>query len=131
MGNADEIITHLVRNSEVVESYLDVWGNERRIHPGTRQALEPALGRERRPAAFQRKLAHLRKTEQVNYAGVAVLKRNVLELVFRDTKPKVGTPGTFAVYEALREKHGGGWESWPREFHSPASKETRRFISRN
>src|SRR5437868_2424726 len=37
-------------DSEVAETYLDVWGKERRIDPQTREALERALGRARRAA---------------------------------------------------------------------------------
>src|SRR5438067_6297603 len=215
-----EVITTLDRNSEVAESYLDVWGHEKRIDPETREALERSLGPKRKPAklrlesgrcyepellaqagriwgfavqlyglrskrnwgigdfgdlrtlvelgaargagvvgvnplhatqaspyspssrlalnylyldvtaipefarsaaaqrlvatkAFQRKLEQLRRTPLVNHAGVATLKAHVLGLVFRDAKPGVGKPSTFAIYEALREEDGGGWERWP------------------
>src|SRR5882672_6629644 len=77
--------------------------------------------------AFQRKLELLRKAPLVDYAGVRVLKLNVLELIFKAAKPKVGKPGSFAIFEALREKHGGGWESWPREYHDPTSRAVKRF----
>jgi (1->4)-alpha-D-glucan 1-alpha-D-glucosylmutase len=234
VGKADRIITYLTPNSEVAESYVDVWGKEKRVDPRTRAALEKALGRARRAArvqleggrchqpemleqggrvwgfmvqlygvrskrnwgigdfgdlralielaaargaavvgvnplhatqggpyspssrhalnflyldvealpeygasraaqklvrttAFQRKLAQLRKSDLVNYAGVSVLKRNVLELIFKDARPKVGAPSAFAVYEALREKFGGGWEGWPREFQDPSSRAVKRF----
>jgi len=223
---------------EVAQSYLDVWGKEKKVEPETREALQRALGRARRPAridleggrchqpgmleqggrvwgfmaqlyglrskrnwgigdfgdlgalvdlaaargaavvgvnplhatqgspyspssrhalnflyldveaipeysrsraarrlvetaAFQRKLAQLRKGELVNYAGVAVLKRHVLELVFSEAKPRAGAASTFAVFEALREKLGGGWESWPEEFRDPASRAVKRFARNN
>src|SRR3954464_13317814 len=223
---------------EVAESYLDVWGREKRIDPQTREALAKALGPPRRPAkvkldpgrcyepellaqggrvwgfmvqlyglrsnrnwgigdfgdlaallalaaargaavvgvnplhatqgspyspssrlalnflyldiealpefpnsaaaqrlvkslAFQRKLEQLRKTPLVDYTGVAVLKANVLRLIYRDAKPKPGAPSTFAIYEALREVHGGGWESWPREYHDPRSRSVRKFAKQN
>ena len=48
------IITTLDRNSEVAESYLDVWGREKRIDPETRERLAKALGPERKPAKFDR-----------------------------------------------------------------------------
>src|SRR5436190_132660 len=228
----------LTQNSEVAESYLDVWGNEKRIDPATREALTRALGPMRKPArvkleagrcyepellaqgarvwgfmvqlygvrskrnwgigdfgdlkalvefaasrgaavvgvnplhatqgspyspssrlalnflyldveaipefgagaaaqrlvktkAFQRKLADLRKAPLVDYAGVAVLKRHVLERIFRDAGPKVAEPSTFAIFEALREKLGGGWESWPREYRDPHSRAVRKFAKKN
>ena len=84
-----------------------------------------------RTKAFQRKLEQLRKAPLVDSAGVAVLKRNVLELVFRTAKPKSSAPSTFAIFEALREKHGGSWESWPREYRDPRSPAVRRFARKN
>src|SRR5437773_651611 len=228
------IITTLTPNSEIAESYLDVWGREKAIDPATRKALEQALGRARKPAklrleaghcyepellaqggrvwgfmvqlygvrskrnwgigdfgdlrtliefaaargaavvgvnplhatqgspyspssrlalnvlyldveaipeykqspaaqrlvkpkAFQRKLEQLRKAPLLDYAGVAVLKRNVLGLIFKDAKPRVERPSTFAIFEALREKFGGGWEQWPREYRDPGSRAVRKL----
>ncbi|HYL87806.1 MAG TPA: 4-alpha-glucanotransferase, partial [Burkholderiales bacterium] len=222
------------RVSEIAESYLDVWGRERRIDPATREALEGALGPARKPAkvkleagrcyepeilaqgarlwgfmvqlygvrskrnwgigdfgdlralvefaasrgaavvgvnplhatqgspyspssrlalafhyidvealpgfaasaaarrlvktkAFQRKLGDLRRAARVDYAGVAVLKQNVLRLIFRDVKPRIGTPSTFALFEALREKLGGNWENWPAEYRDPRSRAVRKL----
>src|SRR5919108_2657582 len=43
-------ITYLSPNSEIAESYLDVWGHEKRIDPKTREQLERALGPARKPA---------------------------------------------------------------------------------
>src|SRR5437899_252342 len=80
--------------------------------------------------AFQRKLEQLRRTPLVNHAGVATLKAHVLGLVFRDAKPGVGKPSTFAIYEALREEYGGGWERWPREYRDPSSRAVRKFAAR-
>src|SRR5436309_14368166 len=229
-----KIITVLTPNSEIAESYLDVWGREKAIDPATRKALEQALGRARKPArlrleagrcyepellaqggrvwgfmvqlygvrskrnwgigdfgdllalvefaaargaavvgvnplhatqgspyspssrlalnflyldietlpefkqssaaqrlvktkAFQRKLEQLRKAPLVNYAGVATLKEHVLRLIYRDARAKIGAPSTFALFEAVREKLGGGWESWPREYRDPRSKAVRKF----
>ena len=84
-----------------------------------------------RTKAFQRKLDQLRKAPLVDYAGVTVLKRNVLELIFKQAKPKVPAPSTFAVFEALREKFGGGWESWPREYRDPRSSAVKTFAKKN
>src|SRR6266850_2730220 len=81
-----------------------------------------------RTRAFQRKLEQLRKAPLVDYAGVRVLKLNVLELIFKAAKPKIASPSTFAVFEALREKFGGGWESWPREYRDPRSRAVRKFV---
>src|SRR3989442_11429921 len=232
-----KIITVLTPNSEVAESYLDVWGREKAIDPATRKALEQALGRVRKPAkikfepgrcyepdllaqggrvwgfmlelygvrskrswgigdfgdlraliefaasrgaavvgvnplhatqaspyspssrlalnflyldveaipeyaqsaaaerlvrtkAFQRKLDQLRKAPLVDYAGVAVLKLNVLGLIFKQAKPGVASPSTFAIFEALREKFGGGWESWPKEYRDPASRAVKAFAKK-
>ncbi|HYR36674.1 MAG TPA: 4-alpha-glucanotransferase, partial [Burkholderiales bacterium] len=83
-----------------------------------------------RTRAFQRKLEQLRKAPLVDYAGVRVLKLNVLELIFKAAKPKAGKPSTFAVFEALREKYGAGWESWPREYRDPRSRAVRKFVKK-
>src|SRR5438105_6323095 len=87
----------------------------------------PAAQRLVKTKAFQRKLEQLRKAPLVDYAGVAVLKDNVLRLIFRDAKPRVGKPSTFALFEALREKFGGGWEQWPHEYRDPRSRAVRKF----
>jgi len=223
---------------EVAESYLDVWGREKRIDPQTREALAKALGPPRRPAkvkldpgrcyepellaqggrvwgfmvqlyglrsnrnwgigdfgdlaallelaaargaavvgvnplhatqgspyspssrlalnflyldvealpeytrspgaqrlvqtkAFQRKLQQLRRAPLVDYAGVALLKLHALRLVFRDAKPDARTASTFAIFEALREKYGSGWERWPRQYRDPASRAVTRFARAN
>src|SRR5438067_8749141 len=233
-----EVITTLDRNSEVAESYLDVWGHEKRIDPETREALERSLGPKRKPAkvklepgrcyepellaqggriwgfavqlyglrsktnwgigdfgdlrtlvelgaargagvigvnplhatqaspyspssrlalnflyldvealpeyarssgaqrlvrtkAFQRKLGELRRAPLVDYAGVSLLKLHALRLVFRDTKPATGAPSTFAIFEALREKYGGGWDRWPREYRDPQSSAVKRVARAN
>src|SRR5438552_1599428 len=87
----------------------------------------PAAQRLVKTRAFQRKLEQLRKNPLVNYAGVATLKANVLRLIYRNAKPKTGAPSTFALFEALREKFGGGWESWPAEYRDPRSRAVRKF----
>src|SRR5258706_15604627 len=51
--NDRQIITDVVRNSEVAESYLDVWGREKHIDPTTREALVRALGPMRKPARLK------------------------------------------------------------------------------
>jgi len=89
----------------------------------------PAAQRLVKTRTFQRKLEQLRKAPLVNYAGVATLKEHVLRLAYRDARPKTGAPGTFALFEALREKFGGGWESWPAEYREPRSRAVRKFAS--
>src|SRR3989440_875135 len=233
-----KIITTLTPNSEIAESYLDVWGHEKRIDAETRAALASALGPARKPAkvklaggrcyepellaqgarvwgftvqlyglrskrnwgigdfgdlrtlvelgaargagvigvnplhaterspyspssrlalnflyldvealpeyarssgaqrlvrtkAFQRKLGELRRAPLVDYAGVSLLKLHALRLVFRDTKPAADAPSTFAIFEALREKYGGGWDRWPREYRDPQSRAVKRFARAN
>ena len=63
--------------------------------------------------------------ELVDYAGVAQAKLEVLEILFNETRTK-GKPGRFAVFEALREKFGGGWQSWPQEYRKPGSAAVKR-----
>src|SRR5919202_3789053 len=45
-----KIITALTPNSEIAESYLDVWGHEKKIDAETRAALAKALGPARKQA---------------------------------------------------------------------------------
>jgi len=94
-------------------------------------ARSPAAQRLLATKAFQRKLEQLRRAPLVNYAGVATLKAHVLGLVFRDARPSMGKPSTFAIYEALREEHGSGWERWPREYRDPQSAAVRKFAERH
>src|SRR5204863_3382429 len=80
--------------------------------------------------AFQRMLARLREAELVDYVGVAKAKLEVLELLFKETKRRPA-PSSFALYEALRERFGYGWEGWPTEYHDPASAAVRSFARKN
>ena len=80
-----------------------------------------------RSPAFQQRVLSLREAELVDYAGVAQAKLEVLELVFRSVKRPAARPGSFAVFEALREKFGGGWQSWPQEYRQPRSPAVQRF----
>ncbi|HEY5900481.1 MAG TPA: malto-oligosyltrehalose synthase [Burkholderiales bacterium] len=234
----DRRISALTPNSEIAESYVDVWGREKRITPKTREALERALGPAGKPAktnlepgrcyepellaqggrvwgfmvqlygvrskrnwgigdfgdlrtlleiaaakgaavvgvnplhatqgspyspssrlalnflyldiealpeypacaaaqrlvgtrAFQRMLQRLRAAELVDYPGVAQAKREVLELLFRQAKATKPKFATYAVFETLREKYGGGWESWPKEYRDPDSAAVRAFARKN
>ncbi|HET7198128.1 MAG TPA: malto-oligosyltrehalose synthase, partial [Burkholderiales bacterium] len=83
-----------------------------------------------RSEAFQKRLGALREAELVDYAGVARAKLEILEIVFRPLRPK-GKPGRFAVFEALREKFGGPWQSWPAQYRRPGSAAVRRFAAAN
>ena len=86
-------------------------------------------------AAFQARLKELRDAPLVDYEGVAAAKREVLELVFKAASfnEKLPTRGLreYAVFEALREKLGGGWQGWPREYRSPRSAAVKAFERKN
>jgi (1->4)-alpha-D-glucan 1-alpha-D-glucosylmutase len=102
--------------------------------PSSRHALnvlyidvEAVPGFDRAPKSLKR----LRESELVDYEGVRKAKLEVLERIFRKTKPKVSASGNFAVFEALREKFSGGWQSWPKGFQEPDSPEVRKFAEAN
>ncbi|HEU4353398.1 MAG TPA: malto-oligosyltrehalose synthase [Burkholderiales bacterium] len=86
-------------------------------------------------AKLRRRLQALRDSELVDYAGVRRAKRQVLELLFRINKPrlKMRTKGLrdYAVFEALREEFGDGWQNWPEAFHHPESKAVKAFARKN
>ena len=128
--------------------------------PSSRHALNPiyvdveavaefarctAAQRRYRSAAFQRRLERLRKAELVDYAGVRAAKLEILELLYacwrRDGaarrrfaafwKASSRELRGYALYEALREElGGGGWQSWPTQYHDPASRAVRAFAAR-
>ncbi|MCD6043760.1 MAG: bifunctional 4-alpha-glucanotransferase/malto-oligosyltrehalose synthase, partial [Burkholderiales bacterium] len=81
--------------------------------------------------AFQARLRKLRQAELVDYAGVAALKQEVLELLFKEANSSVDLESRgvrqYALFEALREKLGGGWQGWPEEYRSPRSPAVHRF----
>ena len=83
-----------------------------------------------RSAAFQKRLAGLRDAELVDYAAVAQAKLAVLQMLFEHVRVK-GKPGRFAVFEALREKLGAPWQSWPPEYRKPGSAAVKRFAAAN
>jgi malto-oligosyltrehalose synthase/4-alpha-glucanotransferase len=93
-------------------------------------AASAAAQRLARSKAFQERLKSLRDAELVDYAGVAQAKREVLEILCTEARTK-GKPGRFAVFEALREKFGGGWQSWPQEYRKPGSAAVKRFAAAN
>ena len=71
-------------------------------------------------AAFQRRLKALRAAPLVDYAGAGRAKLEVLELLFREaTHSSARVPKgmrDYALFEALREKFGGAWQTWPEAF---------------
>jgi (1->4)-alpha-D-glucan 1-alpha-D-glucosylmutase len=117
--------------------------------PSSRHALDPlyldmqplvarsaAARRLLRSAPFRARLERLREAELVDYAGVREAKREALELAFRDAGSRRVRPITqeirqYAIFEALREKHGAPWQSWPREYRRPHSPAVRRFARRH
>src|SRR5262245_48245335 len=82
-----------------------------------------------------RKLQALRDAELVDYEAVRAAKLQVLEELFKKNKAKVVLPTKglrdFAVFEALREKFGGGWQSWPAAFQDPNSQEVKQFSKKH
>ncbi|MGQ0547599.1 MAG: malto-oligosyltrehalose synthase [Betaproteobacteria bacterium] len=105
------------------------------IEPLPEYAASAAAQRLVKSRAFQSRLKKLREAELVDYAGVAAAKQQVLEVVFKEWKGggQVHAKGVrdYAVFEALREKLGGAWQDWPREYRNPRSPAVRRFIEKN
>jgi (1->4)-alpha-D-glucan 1-alpha-D-glucosylmutase len=94
-------------------------------------AASAAAGRLVRSQAFQRRIASLREAELLDYAALAQAKREVLEIVFKDVKARKARPSRFAIFEALREKFGAGWQRWPQEYRRPGSAAVQRFAAAN
>jgi (1->4)-alpha-D-glucan 1-alpha-D-glucosylmutase len=92
-------------------------------------------------SAFQKKLNSLRASDLVNHDGVANAKLAVLELLFKSFNDKKRleefrrntTDGVraFALFEALREKFGGGWQGWPKEYRNPRSAAVKAFAKKH
>ncbi|HKX37286.1 MAG TPA: 4-alpha-glucanotransferase, partial [Burkholderiales bacterium] len=80
---------------------------------------------------LRRRLQALRDSGLVDYEGVRAAKLEALQGVFQKTRPKVRLPSKglrdFAVFEALREKFGGGWQSWPSQYQDPHSSAVSNF----
>src|SRR5688572_2748524 len=74
-----------------------------------------------------RRLQALRGLELVDYEAVRRVKLDALEKLFKKQRVALPTKGLrdFALFEALREKFGGGWQSWPQRYHDPNSAEVR------
>jgi (1->4)-alpha-D-glucan 1-alpha-D-glucosylmutase len=84
---------------------------------------------------LQKRLQALRDAELVDYEAVRRIKLDALESIFKKKAPRVKLPTQglrdFAVFEALREKHGGGWQSWPEAFQDPDSPEVKAFAKKH
>ena len=82
---------------------------------------------------LRKRLQALRDAELVDYDAVRRVKLEALESLFPGKRVQLPTKALrdFAVFEALREKFGGGWESWPTQFQDPGSKATRIFSRKN
>jgi len=79
---------------------------------------------------LRHRLRALREAELVDYEGVRRVKLEALERIFQKTRPKA-EPTEFALFEALREKYGGGWMNWPKEFQDPGSPKVKAFGKTN
>ncbi|HEX7053501.1 MAG TPA: malto-oligosyltrehalose synthase [Burkholderiales bacterium] len=84
-----------------------------------------------RSPAFRERLAALRDAELVDYAAVAQAKLEALELVFREAGRRPRETSRFAIFEALRERYGAPWQSWPQEYRKPGSPAVKRFARVN
>jgi (1->4)-alpha-D-glucan 1-alpha-D-glucosylmutase len=77
----------------------------------------------------------------VDYEAVRKAKLAAFEAAFRRLRDRDGleafrrsaTRGvrTYAVYEALREKLGGGWQAWPREYRRPDAPAVKAFAKKH
>jgi (1->4)-alpha-D-glucan 1-alpha-D-glucosylmutase len=86
-------------------------------------------------APFRKRLKALRDAALVDYAGVGRLKLEVLKLLFEDASFKSDSLSegvrAYALFEALREKLGSPWQSWPKPYRDPASREVASFKKKN
>src|SRR5688572_6966513 len=80
---------------------------------------------------LRKRLPALRESELVDYEGVRRVKLEALEAIFKKTKPKVQVTGSYPVFEALREKFGGGWRSWSKQYQDPGSPAVKSFAKKN
>ncbi len=101
---------------------------------------------------FQARLRQLRRSEQVDYGGVAAAKRPVLEALYASFRARHLEPGSpraeafrafvreggealrlHGLYEALQERFFAkdqglwGWPVWPEAFRDPRSQQVRDF----
>jgi (1->4)-alpha-D-glucan 1-alpha-D-glucosylmutase len=118
--------------------YLDVEAIPELAHCGQARELVQS-------ASFQKRLAGLRDADLVDYAAVRAAKLEVLELLhecfehdrergerfaqFQKRSPK--ELRDYALYEALKEKLGGGWQGWPAQYRDPDRAQVKRFLKSN
>lgn len=86
-------------------------------------------------------LKRLRASALVDYPGVRKAKYQAFEKLFRRLEDRAGlerfrretTYGvrTYALYEALRERFGGGWQRWPERYRDPRGEAVRAFAKRH
>jgi len=109
--------------------------------PSSRHALnvlcidvEALPGFESSPGLEQR-LQALRGSQLVDYEAVRAVKLEVLQSIFQRRKPRVRLPTRslrdFAVFEAIREEHGGGWQGWPEGLRKPSSRDVAKFAQKH
>lgn len=100
-----------------------------------------AAGKSVMKPALRRRIEALRAASLVDYAGVRAAKLRALEGLFQHLVDRKGFAAyckaaakgvrDYALFEALREKLGGGWQQWPPEYESPKAKKIREFEERN
>jgi (1->4)-alpha-D-glucan 1-alpha-D-glucosylmutase len=82
-------------------------------------------------SAFRKRLKSLREAPLVDPARVGSAKLEVLELLFKESIPERDPlprgARAYALFEALREKFGAPWQSWPEAYRDPGSAEVGRF----
>ncbi|HYD55555.1 MAG TPA: malto-oligosyltrehalose synthase [Burkholderiales bacterium] len=77
----------------------------------------------------------------VDYAKVRKAKYAAFEKLFARMKDRAGLERfrretsygvrTYALYEALREKFGGGWQGWPQGYRRPGSAQVKAFAKKH
>ncbi|HKU46191.1 MAG TPA: 4-alpha-glucanotransferase, partial [Burkholderiales bacterium] len=84
-------------------------------------------------AVAGKKVQALRDADLVDYEAVRRMKLAALEKLFPGKAPPLPTKGLrdFAVFEALREKFGAGWQGWPEAYRNPASPAVKDFVRKN
>jgi (1->4)-alpha-D-glucan 1-alpha-D-glucosylmutase len=80
---------------------------------------------------LRKRLQAVRDAELVDYDAVTRIKLEVLEGLFKKNKKRTKGLRGFALFEALREKFGDGWRSWPKAFQDPSSKDVKDFAKKH
>jgi (1->4)-alpha-D-glucan 1-alpha-D-glucosylmutase len=80
---------------------------------------------------LRRRQQALRDPDLVDYEAVRRVKLSILESLFEKKPEPAQARGNFAVFEALREEFGDGWQSWPEAFQRPESKAVQAFAKKN